>query len=60
MVVNKIDLLGLSDFGLAKVKENALQINGTLKIFETSCRTGAGLDTWYAWLKELVKQKKNG
>jgi hydrogenase nickel incorporation protein HypB len=60
MVVNKIDLLGMSDFGLAKVKENALQINGTLKIFETSCRTGVGLDSWYNWLKELVKQMKNG
>jgi hydrogenase nickel incorporation protein HypB len=58
MVVNKIDLLGLSDFGLEKVKENALQINGTLKIFETSCRTGVGLDSWYDWLKELVAKKK--
>jgi hydrogenase nickel incorporation protein HypB len=54
MVINKIDLLGLSDFELARVKENALKINSELKIFETSCRTGEGLEAWYEWLESLV------
>jgi len=54
MVINKIDLLGLSDFELAKVKENALRINGDLKIFEISCRTGDGLQDWYDWLGTLA------
>jgi hydrogenase nickel incorporation protein HypB len=58
MVINKIDLLGLSDFELAKVKENALKINGNLKIFEVSCRSGQGLPEWYDWLKSLVKTRK--
>ena len=58
MVINKIDLLGLSDFDIERVKKNALQINGNLKIFETSCRSGAGLEDWYNWLKELVARKK--
>jgi hydrogenase nickel incorporation protein HypB len=53
MVINKIDLLGLSDFELARVKENALKINGDLKIFEISCRTGEGLQAWYDWLESL-------
>jgi len=57
MVVNKMDLLGSSDFELARVKQNALQINGQLTIFETSCRTGVGLDIWYGWLKKLVSDK---
>ncbi len=57
MVVNKMDLLGTSDFELARVKQNALQINGQLTIFETSCRTGLGLDVWFAWLKKLVSDK---
>lgn len=60
MVVNKIDLLGLSDFELARVKENALQINGTLTIHELSCRTGQGLDRWYAWLSDMMAAKKSG
>lgn len=54
MVINKIDLLGLSDFDMAKVKKNALQINGGLKIFEISCRTGDGLNEWYNWLRSLT------
>ncbi len=54
MVINKTDLLGYSDFDMALVKNNALQINGNLKIFELSCRTGIGLEVWYNWLKSLV------
>jgi len=59
MVVNKIDLLGMSDFELNKVKENALKINGQLRIFDTSCRTSEGLVTWFDWLEEQVNTKKN-
>jgi len=58
MVINKIDMLALCDFDMDTVKKNALQINGDLKIFELSCRTGEGLDTWFAWLKSLVAEKK--
>jgi hydrogenase nickel incorporation protein HypB len=54
MVINKIDLLGSSDFDMNRVKENARSINADLKIFEVSCRTGQGLDVWYAWIKSLV------
>jgi hydrogenase nickel incorporation protein HypB len=50
MIVNKTDLLGHSDFDIDKVKQNALTINGQLKLFEISCRTGDGLDNWYEWL----------
>lgn len=58
MVINKIDMLEMCDFDMDTVKRNALQINGDLKIFELSCRTGEGLDTWFAWLKSLVAEKK--
>jgi hydrogenase nickel incorporation protein HypB len=54
MVINKIDLLGTSDFDINRVKENAWRINGDLKVFELSCRTGEGLDAWYSWIKGLV------
>lgn len=58
MVINKIDLLGSSEFDIATVKQNALSINGQLTIFEVSCRTGQGLDQWYDWLRTQVKAKK--
>ena len=54
MVINKIDLLGMSDFDLDRVKQNALSINAGLEIFAVSCRTGEGLDEWYAFLRRLV------
>ena len=58
MVVNKIDLLGSSDFDMEIVKRNALNINGQLMIIELSCRTGKGLDQWFSWLKNQVAEKK--
>ncbi|MDZ7292027.1 MAG: hydrogenase nickel incorporation protein HypB [candidate division KSB1 bacterium] len=58
MVINKIDLLGSSDFDMNRVKENARSINADLKIFEVSCRTGQGLEAWYNWLNELVATQK--
>jgi hydrogenase nickel incorporation protein HypB len=54
MVINKIDLLGSSDFDMNRVKENARSINADLNIFEVSCRTGQGLEAWYAWVKSLA------
>jgi hydrogenase nickel incorporation protein HypB len=59
MVINKIDLLGHSNFNLERVKENAKSINANLTIFEISCRTGEKLEAWYNWLIQLVKNKKH-
>ena len=53
MVINKIDLLGSSDFDMNRVKANARSINADLKIFEVSCRTGEGLESWFEWIKSL-------
>ncbi len=50
MVVNKIDLLPYVDYDVEKVRRQALAINPRLRIFEVSCRTGAGLDAWCEWL----------
>ncbi len=58
MIINKIDLLGLSDFDIEKVKNNALNINSNLKIFEISCKTENGLEQWYDWLAEKTKNKR--
>jgi len=58
MIVNKIDLLGHSEFQLARVKENARTINGDLETIELSCRTGEGTRRWYDWLRQRVSQKR--
>lgn len=57
MVINKLDLLPYVDYDLEKVKRQALAINPHLRIFELSCRTGEGLDTWCTWLTTFTHHK---
>jgi hydrogenase nickel incorporation protein HypB len=50
LVLNKVDLLPYVPFDLAKARAYALQVNPELRVFETSCTTGQGLDAWVDWL----------
>ncbi len=52
LVINKIDLIPYVNSSLSTLRGNALQINPALRIFETSCTTGAGIDEWCSWLAE--------
>jgi len=58
LVINKIDLIGLSDFDIRRAESNALAINGGLKVFEISCRRGDGLAAWYEWLIQQAAIKE--
>ncbi len=51
LLINKIDLIPYVNCNLAALKNNALQINPRLQVFETSCTTNAGISEWCAWLK---------
>lgn len=58
LLVNKIDLLPYVDCSLERIREDALKINPDLSIFPVSCKTGEGLEAWYAWLRDGVKAKR--
>jgi len=58
LIVNKTDLLGLSNFDIEQVKKNARTINAELIVFELSCLKETGLEAWYEWLKDRVTAKK--
>jgi len=58
MLLNKVDLLPHLDFDVEKCKEMARRVSPGITIFEVSSRTGEGMDAWYAWLKEGVRQAK--
>jgi hydrogenase nickel incorporation protein HypB len=58
LIINKIDLLPYVNCDLAVLKRNALQINPLLKVFETSCTTKAGIETWCDWLIEKVTSRR--
>lgn len=52
LLINKIDLIPYLDCNLDVLKSNALQINPALKMFEISCKTGAGIPEWCNWLRQ--------
>jgi hydrogenase nickel incorporation protein HypB len=51
MLLNKIDLLPYVNFDVDRCLDYARQVNPQLQIFQVSATTGAGLDSWYDWLK---------
>ena len=52
LIINKIDLIPYLNVSLETLRSNALQINPSLRVFETSCRTGEGIEAWCSWLAE--------
>ena len=60
VLVSKIDALPAFNFNMEKFKENVLMRNPNSVIFPVSGRTGEGIDAWCQWLKEQVKEQKNG
>ena len=57
LIINKTDLIPYTDFDMEKAKKDSLSINPALSIFPLSCRTGDGMDAWYAWLRDNVSRR---
>ena len=60
LLVNKIDYLSLSDFDMAVLRKRVLALNPNIRIIEVSCKTGAGIGDWIAWLKNEVDSFTSG
>jgi hydrogenase nickel incorporation protein HypB len=60
LLINKIDYLSLSDFDMAALRKRVLALNPGIKIIEVSCKTGAGIDNWIAWLGQEVESFRSG
>lgn len=50
LLINKTDMLDLSDFDTIALRERVAKLNPDIDIFEVSCRTGTGIDGWIGWL----------
>ncbi len=57
VVLNKIDLLPYVRCDIEILRKNALQINPSLKVFQTSCTTGEGVQFWCDWLVGKLGKK---
>ena len=53
-ILNKIDILKFCNFNLESAREDLTTLHPDIKIIETSCTTGEGLDTWYDWIRRKV------
>lgn len=51
LIINKIDLLPYVDCDMATLRQNALSINPSLKIFEVSATKGDGIGIWCDWVR---------
>ncbi len=60
LIINKTDLLPYLDCDIETLRRNALKINPSLIVFETSCRTGIGISEWCAWLENKVQDSHGG
>lgn len=52
VIINKIDLLDVMDYDLERVKADCMAHNSSVKIFETSAKTGKGFDEWFDYLRD--------
>jgi hydrogenase nickel incorporation protein HypB len=58
LLVNKMDLLSMTDFDLTAAHQAALALNPYLEIREISCRDGLGMKAWLAWLEHRLEHSR--
>ena len=58
ILLNKTDLEPYVDFSFDAFKKTVTGLNSDVTIFPVSCKTGEGMEAWYAWLEAEVANKK--
>ncbi|MDO8886320.1 hydrogenase nickel incorporation protein HypB [Candidatus Oleimmundimicrobium sp.] len=56
LVLNKIDLLDYTDFDINRLKGTVNNLNPDINIFEISCKSADGIDSWISWLKDKIRK----
>ena len=51
IVLNKIDLVGLTDFSLEAYRGYVRGVRPGVPLLELSCRSGQGLEAWFDWVR---------
>jgi hydrogenase nickel incorporation protein HypB len=53
-IVNKTDVRDHFDFDMGAFRERVRRLNPQAPVFEVSCKTGEGIESWCRWLKERI------
>jgi len=56
VVINKLDLLPHLQFDVTGFRKTIEGLNPKVKIFDVSCKTGAGIDAWCSWISAEAKR----
>ncbi len=58
VLLNKIDLLQYTNFSYDSFLKDLRDVNANVPLFETSCTSGEGLESWYEWITGEVKKQE--
>lgn len=58
LLVNKMDAADFFDFDLEAVKERVKKLNPGIKVIPISAKKGEGMEEWFDWIREQVKEWK--
>ncbi len=59
VLINKVDLLPYLEFNIPAFHKAVIGLNPAAKILQVSCKTGEGLEDWFSWLLDEIKQTKS-
>jgi hydrogenase nickel incorporation protein HypB len=60
VIINKTDLVDHFDFDIGKFRQVVQGLNTDVSFFETSCKTGRGIEAWCKWLQAERDSIKTG
>ncbi|MCF8027208.1 MAG: hydrogenase nickel incorporation protein HypB [Desulfobacteraceae bacterium] len=55
LLVNKTDMMALSDFDTAALRKRVHKLHPEMEILEVSAKTGAGMDQWVDWIRRAIE-----
>ena len=58
VIINKLDLLAHLEFDVTSFRKAIEGLNPKVKIFEVSCKTGAGIDAWCSWISTEARNER--
>jgi hydrogenase nickel incorporation protein HypB len=58
LLLNKIDLIPHTNFDVERFRRGVEALNEDVTILEMSCKTGEGLDAWFAWLADRIERAR--